>query len=178
MVRGSFGHGVSAVLPVGGQHSGHSPNLPYSKGMGSHAAAIRFLKVVQREKLNRGKLQCTAGAFFKDHNTKPVWISCAFLKMYGHGGFDRCSSCTLEFPSAELFPLHNFQQADCRCQPVSLLLWSRGGLVNDSGSCCTAVLLYCCITVQPFVQLLQSRRQLWRRYSGYSGLEEPCTALN
>ena len=24
----------------------HSPDLPYSKGMGSHAAAIRFLKVV------------------------------------------------------------------------------------------------------------------------------------
>jgi hypothetical protein len=23
-----------------------SPNLPYSKGMGSHAAAIRFMKVV------------------------------------------------------------------------------------------------------------------------------------
>ena len=53
---------------------------------------------------------------FKDHNTKPVLISCASLKMYTHGGFDRCSGCTLEFPSAELFPLHNFQKADCRCQ--------------------------------------------------------------
>ena len=36
--------------------------------------------------------------------------------MYSHGGLDRCSGCTLEFPSAELFPLHNFQKADCRCQ--------------------------------------------------------------
>ena len=31
-------------------------------------------------------------------------------------GFDWCSGCTLEFPSAELFPLRNFQEADCRCQ--------------------------------------------------------------
>jgi hypothetical protein len=30
----------------GKQPGMHSPNLPYSKGMGSHAAAIRFLKVV------------------------------------------------------------------------------------------------------------------------------------
>ena len=94
----------------------HSPNLPYSKGMGSYAAAIRFLKVVYREKLSIGKLQCTAGAPFKDHNNKPVLISCASIKMYSHGGFDRCFGCTLEFPSAELFPLHNFQKADCRCQ--------------------------------------------------------------
>jgi hypothetical protein len=50
-------------------------------------------------------LQCTAGAPFKDHNTKPVLISCASVKMYSHGGFDRCSGCTLELPSTEIFPL-------------------------------------------------------------------------
>ena len=44
---------------------GHSPNLPYSEGIGSPPAAIPVLKVVQREKLSRGKLKCTAGAPFK-----------------------------------------------------------------------------------------------------------------
>ena len=46
-----------------------SPNLPYSEGIGSQAVAIPLLKVVQREKLCRGKLQCTAGATFKSPKT-------------------------------------------------------------------------------------------------------------
>ena len=36
--------------------------------------------------------------------------------MYSHGGFERSSGCTLQFPSTELFPLHNFRNWDCRCQ--------------------------------------------------------------
>ena len=36
--------------------------------------------------------------------------------MYSHGGFRRSSSCTLQFTSAELLPLHNFQKRDCRCR--------------------------------------------------------------
>ena len=53
-----------------------------------------------------------------------------------------------EFPCLQIFPLHNFQKKDCLCilahtfgiglllligEPplVSLLLWSRGGLVID-----------------------------------------------
>ena len=36
--------------------------------------------------------------------------------MYSHGGFGRSSGCTLQFTSAELLPLHNFQKWDCRCR--------------------------------------------------------------
>ena len=57
----------------------HSPNLLYSKGIDSHAAAIPLLKVVV---------------------------------------FERSSACTLQFTSAELLPLHNFQKWDCRCMWV------------------------------------------------------------
>ena len=32
--------------------------------------------------------------------------------------FERRSSCTLQLPSAELFPLHNFQNSDCHCMWV------------------------------------------------------------
>ena len=71
-------------------------------------------------KLCRGKISaewnCTAGAPFKYHNTKPVLISCASLKMYSHGIFGRSSVCTLQYTSAELLPLHNFQKWDCRCR--------------------------------------------------------------
>ena len=31
-------------------------------------------------------------------------------------GFEKSSGCTLQFLSTELFPLHNFQNWDCRCQ--------------------------------------------------------------
>ena len=47
----------------------HSPNLPYSRGIGSLAVAIPVLKVVEREKLSRGKLKCTAGAPLKSPMT-------------------------------------------------------------------------------------------------------------
>ena len=32
--------------------------------------------------------------------------------------FERSSACTLQFTSAELLPLHNFQKWDCRCMRV------------------------------------------------------------
>ena len=41
-----------------------SPNLPYSEGIDSPTAAIPLLKGMQREKLCRGILKCTARAFF------------------------------------------------------------------------------------------------------------------
>ena len=31
-----------------------------------------------------------------------------------HGGFERSSCCTFQFPSTELFPQHNFPKWDCR----------------------------------------------------------------
>ena len=34
--------------------------------------------------------------------------------MYSHGGFEWSSCSTLHFPSAKLFPLHDFQKRDCR----------------------------------------------------------------
>ena len=36
--------------------------------------------------------------------------------MYSHAGFERSSGCTLQFPSAKLFPLHNFSNWECSCQ--------------------------------------------------------------
>ena len=47
--------------------------------------------------------------------------------MYSHGGFDRCSGCTLEFPSADRFPLHNFQKADCAASKPTPLELGRFG---------------------------------------------------
>ena len=41
-------------------HPQHSPKLPYSKGIGSLAAAIPVLTVMEREKLSKKKLKCTA----------------------------------------------------------------------------------------------------------------------
>ena len=93
----------------------HSPNLPYSKGIGSPAAAIPVLKVVQREKLSRGKLKCTAGAPFKTSMTEHFYRGTADQNWFNVVVFKRSSGCTLQFPSAELFPLHNFQNWDCRC---------------------------------------------------------------
>ena len=66
-------------------------------------------------------MQCTSGAPFKNHNTKPVLISWASLKIYSHGGFERSSGCTLKFPSTELYPMHNFQNwIAAACEPISL----------------------------------------------------------
>ena len=51
----------------------HSQNLPYSKGIGSPAAAISLLKVVQRLKLSRSKLKRTARAPSKSPMTVQLY---------------------------------------------------------------------------------------------------------
>ena len=63
-------------------------------------------------------MKCTAGAPFKSSMTVHFlsgpadqnWLSVVF--------FERSSVYTLQFPSAELFPLHNFQNWDCHCMLV------------------------------------------------------------
>ena len=95
--------------------STHSPNLPYSKGIGSPAAAIPFWKVIKREKLCRGKLKCTAGAPVKSPK------SVQFLKRHSWSELFSVvvKNCGLpvytEFPCLKIFPLHNFQTWDWLC---------------------------------------------------------------
>ena len=62
-----------------------------------------------------------------DHN----WFSIVVFK--------RSFGCTLQFTSAELLPLHNFQNWDCRCMWAYSFLWNRGGLVNDDKLYCFAI---------------------------------------
>ena len=62
---------------------------------------------------SKGKICVHWDLPLEDHSTKPVMISCAFMSVYSHGGFERSYGCTLQFPYTELFPLHNFQKWDC-----------------------------------------------------------------
>ena len=69
----------------------HSPNLPFSEGICSPAAAILLLKRIERGKLCRGKLKCTAGATFKSPMTVEdlsVEITCLCrLLIYTDNGY-------------------------------------------------------------------------------------------
>ena len=58
-------------------HLSHSPNLPYSKGIGSPAAAILLLKVMYRENLCKGKLKCTTRAPLKSPMNVHIYIDTA-----------------------------------------------------------------------------------------------------
>ena len=50
------------------------------QGMGQYAKAIPLMKVVQRENLKAGKFCVHWDPPLEDHNTKPVLLSCAYIK--------------------------------------------------------------------------------------------------
>ena len=102
----------------------------------------------------------------KDHKYKPVLISCASMKMYSHGGFGRISGCTLQFTSAELLPLQDFQNWDCRWRwaysfGIGEVLWliSSSHLALSVHFCCM------CSWSKPVFFLCQDPRD-WPRPSG------------
>ena len=96
----------------------HSPNLSYSEGIGSPEAAIRFWK------LCRGKSSVEGNwSVQQELLSNPPWLytfyrGTADQNWFSFVVFEMSSGCTQQFPSAELLPLHNFQNWDCRCMRV------------------------------------------------------------
>ena len=90
----------------------------------------------QSQKLSRyrGKRQRQENpveSLIEDHNT--VLISCGSIKLNSHGGFKRSSSCTLEFPSTESFPLLSFSLYIFPLHPESTSSYHCNKLMNHIG---------------------------------------------
>ena len=85
--------------------------------------------------------------------------------MYSHGGFERSSGCTLQFPSTELFPLPNFQKRDCRCR------WAYSLGIGEVWWMCQTVKWSChdwiIYTIHPTFPILNMTAQpkLWQSFT-------------
>ena len=117
---------------------GISNNIPIPKVWASMRRQSHFWKLCRGKILRQGKSVYTGSPKFKTTTLNQFWSAVLLLKLYSHGGFERDSCCTLQFPSTELFPLHNFQKWDCCCQWVySFRIGEVWWMMSILGEWCT-----------------------------------------
>ena len=90
----------------------------------------RFWKLCRGKILRQGNSVYTGIPPLEDHNTKPVLISCAFIKVVQSWGIWKELQLYTSISLYRAFPSTQLSKVGLPL-PVSLFLWNRGGLVNE-----------------------------------------------